>query len=139
VRIDSHQHVWHYDPGRDTWITDEMSVLKRDFLNPSVPPTENKWHRRLCHSSGVQSMQETLFLLDLAREHSEIKGVVGWIDLRADDLAENLERLSRFDKLRGFRHIVQSERDDHSMLNPAFCRGIGQLEAWSLNFPDSGL
>ena len=25
--IDAHQHFWHYQPERDTWITEEMSVL----------------------------------------------------------------------------------------------------------------
>ena len=32
MRIDSHQHFWRYNPQRDGWITDEMAVLKRDFL-----------------------------------------------------------------------------------------------------------
>ena len=31
MRIDSHQHFWKYDPVRDSWITDEMAAIKRDF------------------------------------------------------------------------------------------------------------
>jgi L-fuconolactonase len=38
MRIDSHQHFWRYDPGRDGWITDEMAVLKRDFLPADLIP-----------------------------------------------------------------------------------------------------
>ena len=30
--IDSHQHFWNYDPIKDSWIDDSMSVLKKDFL-----------------------------------------------------------------------------------------------------------
>ena len=32
MRVDAHQHFWHFDPVRDTWITDEMANLRRDFL-----------------------------------------------------------------------------------------------------------
>jgi L-fuconolactonase len=32
MKIDSHQHFWQYDPVTHSWITDEMSLLKRDFL-----------------------------------------------------------------------------------------------------------
>lgn len=37
-RIDAHQHFWKYDPVRDNWITDEMSVIRRDFLPEHLPP-----------------------------------------------------------------------------------------------------
>jgi hypothetical protein len=30
MRIDSHQHFWRYHAVRDSWITDEMRVLRRD-------------------------------------------------------------------------------------------------------------
>jgi len=32
MRIDAHQHFWRYNPARDTWIADEMAILKKDFL-----------------------------------------------------------------------------------------------------------
>ena len=30
--IDSHQHFWNYEPEKHSWIDDEMSVIRRDFL-----------------------------------------------------------------------------------------------------------
>lgn len=32
MRIDSHQHFWYYHPQRESWITDAMSGIRRDFL-----------------------------------------------------------------------------------------------------------
>ena len=36
MNIDSHQHFWRYDAARDTWITDAMQVIKRDFLTDDL-------------------------------------------------------------------------------------------------------
>jgi L-fuconolactonase len=34
--IDAHQHFWRYDPLRDGWITDEMKILKQDYLPADI-------------------------------------------------------------------------------------------------------
>ena len=30
-KIDSHQHFWKYEPVRDSWITEDMLAIRRDF------------------------------------------------------------------------------------------------------------
>ena len=30
--IDAHHHFWTFDPSRDAWITEEMQVLRTDYL-----------------------------------------------------------------------------------------------------------
>src|SRR5690606_1539582 len=99
----AHQHFWNYHPVRDAWITDQMKVLQRDFLPDDLLP--------LMKANGVsgciavqadQTEEETLFLLHLAAHYPEIKGVVGWIDLTATDLADRLNRFRYQTKLRGF-------------------------------------
>ena len=32
VRIDAHQHYWHYDPVEYAWLDDSMRALQRDFM-----------------------------------------------------------------------------------------------------------
>ena len=128
IRIDSHQHFWRYDPGRDVWITEEIAVLKRDFLPEELI-------QRMCEA-GVdrtiavqadQSETETHFLLDLTAENSAIAGVVGWVNLLDKNIDERLECFSRHTKLRGFRHIVQAEHDDRFMIREDFLRGVAAL------------
>src|SRR5947207_5288460 len=135
MRIDSHQHFWKYNPVRDQWITDEMTVIRKDFLPDDLLPELQANQIDGCLAvQADQSEAETQFLLDLAKQNSFIRGVVGWIDLRADNLAERLTTLSQNKKLRGFRHIVQAEPDDRFMLQPKFVKGIGCLGEFGLTY-----
>jgi len=135
MRIDAHQHFWSYQPARDTWITDEMSVLKHDFLPKDLLP-----ELRSASIDGTvavqadQSEQETRFLLALAEEHPAILGVVGWVDLRAPDIADRLADLHESKRLRGFRHIVQAEPDDRFVLRADFKRGISCLAQFDFTY-----
>ena len=88
-----------------------------------------------------QSEEETLFQVGNAAEYSFIKGVVGWTDLRAVDIDARLSEYSGYDKLKGFRHVLQGEQDRALMLQPDFKRGIAALSKYGftydiLIFPD---
>src|SRR5262249_16263559 len=63
-----------------------------------------------------------------------IAGVVGWVDLQANDVRGQLEKFAAHPKLVGVRHIVQSEPDDQFLLRPAFCRGISMLREFGLAY-----
>ena len=39
MRIDAHQHFWLYNEVKDAWITDDMVVLKRNFLPNDISET----------------------------------------------------------------------------------------------------
>lgn len=126
--IDAHQHFWHYHPVKDAWITDDMKVIQDDFLPQHLLPVlqENGVHGCVAVQAD-QSENETGFLLELAAQHNFIKGVVGWVDLRADNLSARLDYFSQFGMLKGFRHIVQGEPDPAFLLRDDFCRGISLL------------
>jgi L-fuconolactonase len=134
-RIDAHQHFWRYNPKRDAWITDSMPTLRRDYL-----PQDLKFELDRNEIDATVSVQadssetETDFLLDLAEQYSFIAGVVGWVDLRAPNVPERLEHYSGFEKLRGFRHIVQSEPDDHFLVRDDIVRGIGYLHQFGFTY-----
>jgi L-fuconolactonase len=133
--IDSHQHFWHYDAARDSWITDEMSVLKRDFLPADLQQEFAANRIEGCVAvQAAQSEEETLFLLELAQKHPFVKGVVGWCDLRDANLPARLEYFSQFEKLCGFRHVVQSEPDDDFLLREDFLRGIALLKSFNFTY-----
>jgi L-fuconolactonase len=134
MRIDAHQHFWHYDPVRDGWITEEMSVLKRDFLPHELETLldENGMDGTVAVQAD-QSETETRFLLGLAEDHPSILGVVGWVDLLSPDLPERLERFSRFRRFRGVRHIAQAESDDF-LTRREVIRGIGMLRDFELTY-----
>jgi L-fuconolactonase len=142
LRIDSHQHFWKYDPVRDNWINDDMAVIKKDFLPLGLKPILK--HNGFGGCVVVQSDQsedENEFQLNNAAQHDFIKGVVGWVDLRSNSVEERLEYYSQFKKMKGFRHVLQGEKDRAFMLQPAFMKGIGLLKEYNftydiLIFPD---
>jgi L-fuconolactonase len=128
MRIDSHQHFWQYHPVRDAWITDDMNVIQQNFLPPDLLPLLQQ--NNMAGSVAVQadqSEEETIFLLEQAVGYDFIKGVVGWVDCRADNIEERLDYFSQFRQLKGFRHIVQAEPEDDFLLRTDFCRGIAAL------------
>ncbi|MFD2720670.1 amidohydrolase family protein [Hymenobacter monticola] len=128
ARIDSHQHFWQFDAGRDAWITDDMAVIQRDFLPADLAPILQQHGLDGCVAvQASQSEAETDWLLSLAAEHDFIKGVVGWVDLRAENVGERLAHYAQFEKLKGFRHVLQGEADRAMMLKPEFQRGVASL------------
>lgn len=141
-KIDAHQHFWNFDPDRDSWITDEMNVIRRDFFPQHLQPflKENSFNGCVAVQAD-QSEAETDFLLRLAGENEFIKGVVGWINLQANNVEERLSYYKQFNKLKGFRHILQGEKDRAFMLQPGFIEGIKKLRSFNytydiLIFPD---
>jgi len=129
LRIDAHQHFWKFDSFRDDWITDEMAVIKKDFLPKDFQDVlqRNNFDGSVAVQSD-QSENENEFQLKNAAENDFIKGVVGWIDLQSANLEERLMHYSSFKKMKGFRHVLQSEADKALMLKPAFMRGISMLK-----------
>lgn len=142
TKIDSHQHFWKFDPVRDSWIDDSMAAIRRDFMPGDLEPILKKFEIDGCVAvQADQSEIETEFLINLAEENEFIKGVVGWVDLRDNDVGKRLEYFSRFTKLKGFRHVLQGEADRALMLNPQFSKGISALKPYDftydiLVFPD---
>lgn len=112
MRIDAHQHFWIFDPVRDAWITEKMSAIRRNFL-----PTDLSFALKENRIDGViavqadQSTDETQFLVDLSTMYAMIKGVVGWVDLRSPQVAEQLAYFSQYKIIKGYRHIIEAEAD----------------------------
>lgn len=134
-RIDAHQHFWQYKPVRDSWITEDMAVIRRDFLPDDLWPLLQTHGFEGCVAvQADQSEEETNFLLRLADKHAFIKGVVGWVDLTANNVEERLAYFKGFKKLVGFRHILQVETVRDFMLQEAFCRGIALLKTYDFTY-----
>ncbi len=134
-RIDAHQHFWRYSPQTHGWIGDHMAVLKRDYLPPDLEPLlRAKGYDGCVAVQAQQTVDETTWLLDLADQFPFIRGVVGWVDLRAPDVAAVLAGLAGRKKLKGIRHIVQGEPDPRFMLGTEFQRGIAALAAHGLAY-----
>lgn len=132
--IDAHVHFWKFDKKRDAWITNDMKILQQDYLPEHLSLTLKR--NGVDGVVAVQASQEeveTRFLSELAVTHPLIKGVVGWIDLQADNIEERLAHFTQYNAIKGYRHVVQAEPDDF-LLRPNFQRGMRALQAYNYTY-----
>jgi L-fuconolactonase len=133
-KIDSHQHFWLYEPAEYPWIQQDWPI-RRTFLPPDLAPLLRNGGFDGCVAvQARQSLRETEWLLSLADEYPFIAGVVGWVDLRAKELKDQLAHFVNNPKLVGVRHVVQDETDDNFVLRNDFLRGIAALKDFGLAY-----
>lgn len=134
-RIDAHQHFWKFDPVRDRWIDNNMQAIRKDFLPGDLQPLlrQNEFDGCVAIQSA-QSEEENDFHLQLAEKFDFISGVVGWVDLQSPGLEDRLQYYKGYDKLKGFRHILQGEVQRDLVLQPAFMQGISLLQKYNFTY-----
>ncbi|TVR60409.1 MAG: amidohydrolase [Spirochaetaceae bacterium] len=134
-RIDAHQHFWIYNDTDYTWMSSAHGAIRRDFTPEDLSP--------LLDSIGFdgsvavqarQTMEETEFLLSLADQSDRVFGVVGWLDLRSERIADEIARYGANPKLKGVRHVVHDEPDDDFVLRDSFRRGVRALGPAGLTY-----
>jgi len=134
MTIDAHVHYWQFDPVRDAWITEAMTVLRQDYLPQQAKSVFAENAVDACIAvQADQSETETDFLVELAVQNPFIKGLVGWVDLSSDSIEERLAYYSRFPIIKGWRHIVQAEPMDF-LQREDFRRGIKALRMYSYTY-----
>lgn len=134
MTIDAHQHFWYFDPVRDSWITDDMAIIQRDFLPADLEPVLAQNGIDGCVAvQASQSEEETLFLVNMAQSYDIVKGVVGWVDFQSEQLTERLAFFSQYKEIKGYRHVAQAEPDDF-LARPTVVEGIRQLAEFGLTY-----
>src|ERR1700744_3914512 len=80
--IDAHHHLWRYSEVDYPWMSAQMQAIRRDFSVDDLAIEAN--------ATGVtgtvavqarQTVEETEWLLSVARSSPLINGVVGWAPL----------------------------------------------------------
>ena len=133
--IDSHQHFWQ--PGRFDypWMNSSLGVLYRDYLPVQLEPilAQNGVSKTVLVQAS-NSMEESRWLLQLAADYPFIAGVVGWVDLMADDVDRQLDELTALPKFKGVRHLVESEPADDWLVQPQVLRGLKRLSTYGVSY-----
>ena len=133
--IDAHHHLWQYSAEEYPWMSDGMSVLRRDFLLVDLRDVLRE--AGVTGTIAVQARQKTIeteWLLDLASSSDEIRGVVGWVPLVDPNVSHSLELAAMHKKLKGMRHVLHDEDNDFYMLREDFNRGVALLKHLNLRF-----
>jgi L-fuconolactonase len=127
--VDAHHHLWDLSVRGQDWITGErMAPLDRSFgLDDLAPEARAAGVTATVVVQTVTVPEETPELLALAGKGELVAGVVGWTDLTAPGVADELARLCELpggERLVGIRHQVQGEPDPRWLLRPDVLRGL---------------
>lgn len=139
--IDAHLHVWDLSRGDYRWLTPEAGDLYASFA-----PEQARLRLEECgvtHALLVQAantVADTEYMLDAARRHRWIRGVVGWVQLDRPGLAaEQLDRWQEHSAFRGVRHLVHDDPRDDFLSLATVRRSLRGLADRSISFevPDA--
>jgi len=122
--VDAHIHLW--DPAdRDyPWMMG-LPDLHRTFLESDLSTAvDGTAVNATIVVQATSTDNETDWLLDLASQSSLIVGVVGWVDLTRDGVADRLVELSQRGPLCGIRHQVEDETDPNWLSRPSVLAGL---------------
>ncbi|MAF52610.1 MAG: hypothetical protein FI707_14915 [SAR202 cluster bacterium] len=126
--VDSHHHFWDLSKLDYAWMPAGESVIKRTYLPADLRPVlrQNDVSKTVVVQAH-QSLDETEFLLDIARDTDFVAGVVAWVDLQSPNVGVDLDRLMRRPKLVGVRHQVEDDPDDDWLVRSETVRGLRML------------
>jgi len=104
--LDTHIHLWTLDDGEHFWMRDKIAGIHRDF-------TEDDFRvlRSRCNVGGaivvqcMHTISETVKWLARAEKSDQLFGVVGWLDLFSENLAEEVARYKKSPKFVGLRPL----------------------------------
>jgi L-fuconolactonase len=135
TRIDAHQHFWRIARGDYGWLTPHLSTLYRDFEPVDLAPLLAR-HRieRTILVQAAPTLDETRFLLDIARATPFVAGVVGWTDFEALNAGETIGDLASEPLLAGLRPMVQDLADDDWLIDPKLAAAFDAMAGNGLVF-----
>jgi L-fuconolactonase len=138
-RIDAHHHFW--DPARYDypWMAGEaMEPVRRPF-----GPADLAVELGPAGVTGtvlvqtISDIAETRQFLDIAVDSDYVRGVVGWVDLAAPSVGDDLDALldgPGGDHLVGIRHQVHDEDDPRWLCRDDVRRGLLAVEERGLTY-----
>jgi L-fucono-1,5-lactonase len=136
--VDAHHHLWDPDVGEYPWMTGDFAVLRRrygiDDLHPHLLAND------VSATIVVQvraDVAETAALLELSSRTPVMIGVVGWVDLTASDVGEQIDALRAGpggENLVGLRHDATDESDPNWLLRADVDTGMRALADQGLTF-----
>lgn len=132
--LDSHHHLWDYDPQQYPWIPVGSPLEQSYGLNDLAEHSAGTGVVGSIAVQARQTLEETEWLLGLAERDPLCKGVVGWVPLQDAAVGEILGRFHDQPLLKGVRHVIQDEEDPAFMLRPALLDGIRTIARAALRY-----
>ena len=134
MHLDSHIHLWELSDGERFWMREKIAALHRDFTEEDL--------RRLAAKCGVRgaivvqayhNTDETLRWLQRAEHNPQIAGVVGWVDLLGETIADDVAEYRKWPKFVGLRPLPGDTFGGDWLSEPKSKMAITRLQAMDIS------
>lgn len=132
--VDAHVHFWDPERGDDILVMRREDALRKRFQPADLRPLfDDAGVSKCVVVQSAPATAETRYLLDIVRDLPWVYGVVGWIDLERDDVADVCAALRSTGPLVGVRVMLNRIADERWIARPAVRRGLEALAAADLS------
>ncbi len=140
--IDTHIHIWDLQRARYAWLEGDTSILNRTYLLSALLPEMAETPV----ASGIlvqaaNNLEDTALMLEAARNHPEITGVVGWLPLTDPQKLQSLleGQFSEEPYFKGVRHLIHNESDPQWLLQENVLESLGILASRNIPYDIVGI
>ncbi len=133
--IDTHVHMWRVELARQTWMTDALDYIARDFGPPEfMEATAGTGVARAVVIEAGQTPAENQALADTAASSELVAGIAPWADITSPSLADELDRWQQHPKFVGIRMGFQGNEDPDAVTQPKVMDGLREIARRGLVF-----
>lgn len=137
MRVDAHHHLWDRAVHEQPW-TDGIEALQGSFTVAQLEPQLRA--AELDATVAIHCLadeDESRWLLADGADGGSVRGVVGWVDITADDVAQRIAGLRAGpggERLVGLRSLVQAQTDPQWLQRSDVRRGLAAIGRAGLTF-----
>ncbi len=110
--IDTHIHIWDMERAAYDWLKNDTSILNRTYrLEALLPSFPAAGVTQGVLVQAANHMEDTELMLEAARKHDQVAGVVGWLPLMDPVQTFGIldEKLLKEKYFKGVRHLIHNE------------------------------
>lgn len=119
--IDSHVHVWDLDAARYEWPDENVPAIHRNIeLAEVLPELERQGTTGVVLVQAADTAGDTLNMQRTADRHPEVLGIVGWVEMDADEehVETDLLALRSDPRIVGIRNLMHVKGVDDWIATP---------------------
>ena len=140
--IDTHIHIWNFERASYPWLNGNTTILNKTYLITELEADREK--AGVTEGMLVQaanSVEDTMYMLEVAEQNSWLKGVVGWLPLQQPGEVKRIlsDGYAKHPLFKGVRHLIHDETDPEWLLQPAVIESLQLMAAASLPYDVVGV
>lgn len=132
--VDSHVHVWSAHRAEYPWLGEVPQLPRAIELADFWPEQAAAGVQLVVLVQAADNVDDTENMLQTARIHEHVAGVVAWVPLRDAGTADGLLERWRDEPVVGVRHLVHRDPDPGFLRDPAVHETLDLLGERGLTF-----